>query len=64
MPNSWRILLGLEVLCGMCEVNFGIHEFLYTYFFKEHEREKGRFIVVNRPNRERIITELKTNDHG
>ena len=43
---------------------FGIHEFLYTYFFKEHEREKGRFIVVNRPNRARIITDLKMNDRG
>ena len=40
MPNSWRILLGLEALCWICEVDFGIHEFLYTYFFKEHEREK------------------------
>ena len=33
-------------------------------FFKEHEREKGHFIVVNCSNRERIIMELKINDRG
>ena len=39
MPNSWSFLLGLEVLCWIYEVEFGIHELLYTYFFKEHGRK-------------------------
>ena len=64
MPNNWRIILGLEVLYWIFEVEFGLHEFLHTYLFKEHERDKGHFIIVNRLNKERIIMELKTNDRG
>ena len=43
-------------------MEFGLQKFLPTYFFKEHEKDKGRFIIVNRPNRERIIMKLMMND--
>ncbi|KAL5839683.1 hypothetical protein ACOSQ4_012291 [Xanthoceras sorbifolium] len=62
MPNSWRILLGLELLCTREGIVFELPDLFYTYSVWEHDTEKGRYNLNLRPNRTHLITELTTND--
>ncbi|KAL2486556.1 Uncharacterized protein Adt_31312 [Abeliophyllum distichum] len=42
MPNSWQLLMVLQVLIEQHDIMFGMLELLHGYFIKEHDREKGR----------------------
>ena len=41
MPNSWRVVMTLECISMRHGIEFGLGEMLYTYFLREHDREKG-----------------------
>ena len=45
-------------------IEFGLGEMLYTYFLREHDREKGRYNFYVRPDRVQLVNHLKTNDRG
>ena len=45
-------------------IKFGLGEMFYTYFLREHDREKGRYNFYVRLNRVQLVNHLKTNDHG
>lgn len=64
MPNSWRLLLALQVLTGQHDISFGMPEILHCYFIREHDGEKGRFSLNARKNTERLITGLSLGDKG
>ena len=46
------------------EIEFRLGEMLYTYFLREHDREKGRYNFYVRPDRVQLVNHLKTNDRG
>ncbi|KAL5760374.1 hypothetical protein ACOSQ2_019212 [Xanthoceras sorbifolium] len=62
MPNSWRLLLSIEVLYERRGLSFTLANFLHTYYVKSHEDEPGRYLTSTRPNRPHLITDLTTND--
>ncbi|KAL5783603.1 hypothetical protein ACOSP7_008632 [Xanthoceras sorbifolium] len=62
MPNSWRILLALDLLCTREGIVFELPDLFYSYTVREHDTEKGRYNLNLRPNRTHLITELTTND--
>ncbi|KAL5778946.1 hypothetical protein ACOSQ2_009683 [Xanthoceras sorbifolium] len=64
MPNSWRILLGLDLLCIRECIVFELPDLFYTYSMREHDTEKGRYNLNLQPNRKHLITELTTNDRS
>ena len=43
MLNSWRILKTLDCLNMKSRVEFELDEVLYTYFFRENDKEKGYY---------------------
>ena len=45
-------------------IEFGPREMLYTYFLREHDREKGRYKLYVRPDQVQLVNHLKTNDLG
>ena len=45
-------------------IEFGLGEMLYTYFLREHDREKGRYNFYVLPDRVQLVNHLKTNDRG
>ncbi|KAL5578058.1 hypothetical protein UlMin_019757 [Ulmus minor] len=64
MPNSWRVLMTLECISMRHGIEFGLGEILYTYYLREHDREKGRYNFSVRPDRVQLVNHLKTNDRG
>ena len=43
MPNMWHMLISLECLNMQYDVEFGLGEVLFSYYLKEHDKEKGSF---------------------
>ena len=41
MPNMWRLLMSLECLSIRQNVEYKLGEVLYTYYLKEHDKERG-----------------------
>ena len=64
MPNSWRVLMTLECISMRHGIEFGLGEMLYTYYLREHDREKGRYNFYVRPDRVQLVNHLKTNDRN
>ena len=64
MPNTWRILLSIEVMAYKLGLYFGIRDLLYSYYLKEHVKEKGRYLLFLRQKREQLVLGLTTNDRG
>ena len=64
MPNTWRILLSIEVMAFRLGIYYGIRDLLYTYYLKEHVKEKGRYHLFLHQKREQVVLGLTTNDRG
>ncbi|KAL5573741.1 hypothetical protein UlMin_023338 [Ulmus minor] len=64
MPNAWRVLMSLESLSVCKGVDCELGEVLFSYYLKEHDKDKGRFKLIARVGRAPIITCLRTNDRG
>ncbi|KAL5580129.1 hypothetical protein UlMin_012571 [Ulmus minor] len=64
MPNAWRVLMSLESLSVCNGVDCELGEVLFSYYLKEHDKDKGRFKLIARVGRAPIITCLRTNDRG
>ncbi|KAL5580801.1 hypothetical protein UlMin_013243 [Ulmus minor] len=64
MPNAWRVLMSLESLSIRHGVKCEIGEVLFSYYLKEHDKDKGRYKMIARVGRAPIITCLRTNDRG
>lgn len=62
LPNVWRTLLALFVLSKSSNIEFGLVDFLFSYFLKEHDLEKGRYTLYKRKCREHLIVELSTSN--
>ena len=43
MPNTWRILLGLGILCERNNIQFGLGCLLHNDYLKEHLTDVGRY---------------------
>ena len=54
----------LECISMRHEIEFRLGEILYTYFLREHDREKGRYNFYVRPDQVQLVNHLKTNDRG
>ncbi|KAL5569074.1 hypothetical protein UlMin_025649 [Ulmus minor] len=64
MPNAWRVLMSLEGLNVRHGVDCELGEMFFSYYLKEHDKDKGRFKLIARVGRALIVTCLQTNDHG
>ncbi|KAL5574014.1 hypothetical protein UlMin_023611 [Ulmus minor] len=64
MPNAWRVLMSLESISIRHGVECEIGEVLFSYYLKEHDKDKGRYKMIARVGRAPIITCLRTNDRG
>ena len=64
MPNSWRIILSIEVMAYKLGIYYGIRDLLYTYYLKEHVKDKGRYLLFLRQKRDPLVLGLTTNDRG
>ncbi|KAL5565741.1 hypothetical protein UlMin_028905 [Ulmus minor] len=64
MPNAWRVLMSLESISIRHGVECEIGEVLFSYYLKEHDKDKGRYKMITRVGRAPIITCLRTNDRG
>ena len=40
LPNVWRTFLAVLVLSKSSNIEFGLADLLFSYFFKEHDSEK------------------------
>ncbi|KAK1565141.1 hypothetical protein Q3G72_019718 [Acer saccharum] len=64
MPNTWRILLGLGILCERNNIQFGLGCLLHNYYLKEHLTDIGRYSLVSRNKKMDLIIDTKTNDRN
>ena len=64
MPNTWRILLGLGILCERNGVQFGLGCLLHNYYLKEHLTDTGRYSLVPRSKKTELIIDTKSNDRN
>ncbi|KAK0596670.1 hypothetical protein LWI29_017906 [Acer saccharum] len=64
MPNTWRILLGLGILCERNNIQFGLGCLLHNYYLKEHLTDIGRYSLVSRNKKRDLIIDTKTNDRN
>ncbi|KAL5544751.1 hypothetical protein UlMin_008535 [Ulmus minor] len=64
MPNAWRVLMSLESLGRRHGVDCELGEVLFSYYLKELDIDKGRYILIARVGRAPIVTCLRTNDRG
>ena len=64
MPNVWRVLMSLESLSIQQGVKCEKGEVLFSYYLKEHDKDKGRYKIIARVGRAPIITCLRTNDRS
>ena len=55
--------MSLESLSVRYGVNCELGEVLFSYYLKEHDKDKGRFKLITRVGRAPIVTCLRTNDH-
>ena len=62
MPNTWRILLGLGVLCERHSIQFGLGCLFHNYYLKEHLVDTGRYSLVPRSKKKELIIDTKSND--
>ena len=62
MPNTWRILLGISLLCERHNIQFGLGCLLHNYYMKQHPGDPGRYMLVPRRNKKEIILNTTTND--
>ena len=46
MSNAWRVLMSLESLSIRHRVKCEIGEVLFSYYLKEHEKDKGRYKII------------------
>ena len=46
MPNAWRVLMSLESLSVRHRVDCELGEVLFSYYLKEHDKDKGRFKLI------------------
>ena len=54
--------MALEDLCVRHQIVFGLHELLYSYFLKENDKEKGRYLLNLRHDRSHLVTDLRSSD--
>ena len=64
MPNAWRVLMSLESLSIRHGVECELGEVLFSYYLKEHDKDKGRFKLIARVGRAPIVTCLRTNNRA
>ncbi|KAK4838711.1 hypothetical protein QYF36_015845 [Acer negundo] len=64
MPNTWRIMLGLGILCERNGVQFGLGCLLHNYYLKEHLTDTGHYSLVPRNKKKEHIIDTKTNDRN
>jgi len=64
MPNSWRILLSLTVLCEKYNIELNLGCLLHNYYLKEHVKDEGRYLLILRSNKFKLITETTSNDQN
>ena len=57
-------LMSLESLSSRHEVGCELGEVLFSYYLKEHDKDKGRFKLIARVGRAPIVTCMRTNDHA
>ncbi|XP_062091776.1 uncharacterized protein LOC133797760 isoform X4 [Humulus lupulus] len=62
MPNSWRILMSLEVLCERHKITLGVADLLRAYYLKAHLNDKGRYQLTTRGKDPHLIISLKSGD--
>ncbi|XP_062079668.1 uncharacterized protein LOC133784254 isoform X1 [Humulus lupulus] len=62
MPNSWRILMSLEVLCERHKITLGVADLLRAYYLKAHLNDKGRYQLTTRGKDPPLIISLKSGD--
>ena len=63
MPNSWRILLSLTVLCEKYNIEFNLGCLLHNYYLKEHVSDEGRYSLIPRDKKKELIVDTTMNDH-
>ena len=54
--------MSLESLSVQHGVNCELGEVLFSYYLKEHDKDKGRFKLIARVDRTPIVTCLQTNN--
>ena len=64
MPNAWRVLMSLESLSVRHEVDYELGEVLFSYYLKEHDKDKGKFKLIAQVSHAPIVTCLQTNDRA
>lgn len=60
--NVWRVLMSLESLRVHHGVDCELGEVLFSYYLKEHDKDKGWFKLIARVDRALIVICLRTND--
>ena len=58
MPNAWRSLLGIEVIVRVKGKRVDLVDFKSSYYLKQHDADKGRFLFTLRANKKAWVTEL------
>ncbi|KAM6565968.1 hypothetical protein CsatA_025096 [Cannabis sativa] len=58
MPNAWRLLLGIEVIVRVKGKRVDLVDFQSSYYLKQHDTDKGRFLFTLRANKKAWVTEL------
>ena len=56
--------MSLESLSIRHEVECKIGEVTFSYYLKEHNKDKGRYKIIARVGRAPIITSFQTNDRS
>ena len=56
--------MSLESLCIRHGVNCELGEVLFSYYLKEHDKDKGQFKLIAKVGHALIVTCLQTNDHA
>ena len=46
------------------DIEFSLREVLFSYYLKEHDKEKGCFQLILRREKSQLVTCLRSNDHG
>lgn len=54
--------MALEDLCVQNQVMFGVHELLYSYFLKESDKDKGRYLINLRHDWAHFVIDLRLSD--
>ncbi|XP_060971672.1 uncharacterized protein LOC133037917 isoform X2 [Cannabis sativa] len=58
MPNAWRLLLGIEVIVRVKGKRVDLVDFQSSYYLKQHDTDKGRFLFTLRANKKAWVMEL------